>query len=146
MYPGMPAKSKFWAKKKLLFTISGIKRGDVVIYNMEQNGKKYDMVWRVIGLPGDKIKIIGTDLYLNDNQISQVREKETEEHIIFKENNNGSEYLVAYKKKPDPLKRIDIDIEVPKGSLYLLGDNRDEAWDCRFTGPVTFEQIIGKKF
>lgn len=146
MYPSLPAKTKIWAKKKLLFTMSGIKRGDVVIFYMEKDGKKYDMVWRVIGLPGDKIVIRGTDLFINGKQISQNQEKETKEHIIYKENNNGSEYLVAYKKEPDPSKRIDINIDVPKDSLFLLGDNRDEAWDCRFTGSVTFEHIIGKKF
>lgn len=146
MYPNLPAKTKFWAKKKLFFTMSEIKRGDVVIYYMEKNGKKYDMVWRVIGLPGDKIVIRGIDLFINGKQISQNQEKETKEHIIYKENNNGAEYLVAYKKELDRSKRIDIDIEVPKDSFFLLGDNRDDAWDCRFTGSVPFEQIIGKKF
>ena len=146
MYPSLPAKTKFWAKKKLLFTMSGIKRGDVIIYYMVKDGNKYDIVWRVIGLPGDKIMIRGTDLFINGKQISQNQEKETKEHIIYKENNNGAEYLVAYKKEPDPSKRIDMDIEVLKDSFFLLGDNRDDAWDCRFTGSVAFEQVIGKKF
>lgn len=146
MYPSIPAKTKFWAKKKLLFTMSGIKRGDVVIFNMEKDGKKYDMVWRVIGLSGDNIEIKETVVFINKKRISRTRKKETKEHIIYKENNNGAEYLVAYKKEPDPSRRTDIDMKVPNGSLFLLGDNRDEAWDCRFTGSVTFEQIIGKKF
>ena len=126
--------------------MSGIKRGDVVIYYMEKDGKKYDMVWRVIGLPGDNIEIRETELFINNERISRTQEKETKEHIIYIESNNGSEYLVAYKKEPDPSRRIDIDMKVPNGSLFLLGDNRDEAWDCRFTGLVTFKQIIGKKF
>lgn len=145
MYPNLPAKSKFWARKKPFFTMSGIKRGDIVIFYIEKDGERYDMVWRVVGLPGDHIKISGTDIFINNKWLSHIQEMETTEHIIYKENNNGSEYLVAYKKEPDPSRRIDIDLKVPNGSFFLLGDNRDYAWDCRFTGSVPFERIIGKK-
>ena len=145
MYPGLPAKSKFWARKKPFFKMSGITRGDVVVYYVEKDGKKYDMVWRVIGLPGDNIEIRGADIFINSTRVLRTQERETKEHIIYKENNSGSEYLVAYRKEPDPSRRIDIDLKVPNGSLFLMGDNRDDAWDCRFTGSVTFEKLIGKK-
>jgi signal peptidase I len=145
MYPSLPAGSKFWARKSPFFKMSGIKRGDVVIFRMKKDGKKYDMVWRVIGLPGDNIKIKGTEVFINNKRISHTKEKETKEHIVYKEQNNGSEYLVAYRKEPDKSKRIDIEIKIPNGSFFLLGDNRDSAWDSRYTGLVTFEQIIGKK-
>jgi signal peptidase I len=82
-------------------------------------------VKRVVGLPGDRIKIINGHVYRNG-----VREKDT--------------YI-------DPCNDIGAcsfpgTITVPRGDYYMMGDNRGESDDSRFWGPVPKGWIIGKAF
>src|SRR5687768_4493925 len=60
MYPGMPAGSYFVTKKHPYQHVTEIQRGDVVIFTRTENGRTYEFVWRVVGLPGDE-PMIGKD-------------------------------------------------------------------------------------
>ena len=82
-------------------------------------------VKRVVGLPGDRIKILDGHVYRNG-----VREKDP--------------YI-------DPCKGVGActfpgTIAVPPGDYYMMGDNRGESDDSRFWGPVPTAWIIGKAF
>lgn len=146
MYPTLPAKASFWVKIRPFFSVSAIQRGDIVVFSQERDGKIYDFIWRVIGLPGDQIEIRGMDVSINGNLLLHEKKKETSDQYIFLELNGGAEYLVAYDKKPKPTSRMDMQIMVPEGTFFFLGDNRDNAYDSRFTGVVAFTDIKGKKF
>jgi signal peptidase I len=145
MYPNIPAKTTLWVKRKPLFKCEKITRGEIIVFYQKKDGKIYDYIWRVIGLPGDEIRIEGSSVYINDQLLEQEKFKETADQIIFFEKCLSSEYMVAYDKNPKSTKRIDLDLIVPDEHFFLLGDNRDNAMDSRFNGFVNFINVIGIK-
>ena len=82
-------------------------------------------VKRVVGLPGDRISIVGGHV-IRDG----VREKDS---YIDPCGDDGSCTFSG-------------SITVPRGDYYMMGDNRGESDDSRFWGPVPKAWIIGKAF
>jgi signal peptidase I len=102
--------------------LKDIKDGDMITFYPPIDyfeGKIY--IKRVIGTPGDKIEIKNGSLYRNDKKIS--------ENYIKKQMN--------YKLGP---------IKVPKGSIFVLGDNRNESFDSHLwrTPFIEEKQLSGK--
>jgi len=97
------------------------RRGDIIVFKAEcwEGFEDLYVVKRVIGLPGDHIRIVNNQLYLNG--------KLHEEPYIY-----------------EPMHTPDIDLVVPDGSYFCLGDNRNNSIDCRSMAPVTSECIIGR--
>ncbi len=145
MYPSMPPKSTFWVKRKLFIKLENILRGDIIVFYHKENDMIYDFIWRVIGIPGDKVRIEGTSVYINNQLLKHNQKEETADQIIFLEKGFNTDYLVAYDKEPKSTQRIDMDIIVPSEHFFLLGDNRDNAMDSRFKGFVPFSNVIGIK-
>jgi len=65
MYPTLPAGSLMFTIKRPYSDISSVKRGDIVVFVREQNWGPYNYIWRVIGLPGDKVETSGESLMIN---------------------------------------------------------------------------------
>ena len=95
-----------------------LKRYDVIAFYI--NGK--ESIKRVIGLPGDKVKISSSNIYINDNLIDDKYLQQS---------------LSSY---------TNIDIKVAENEYYVLGDNLDSSRDSRFEdiGTINRKQIIGK--
>lgn len=146
MFPNLPAKSTFWIKRKPLININKIERGDIATYNVTQNGDKYIYVWRVVGLSGDDIAINSESLSINGKKLNHTVVKEDLEHIFIQEENGKATYTVVYKKVFDPKKRPNITIKIPENFIFLMGDNRDSAYDNRFTGPISLKEVEGILF
>lgn len=83
-------------------------------------------VKRVVGLPGDHLKIIDGRVFRNG-----VRE--------------GGSYLQPCSTGPDYC-HFPVQIKVPPGDYYMMGDNRGVSDDSRFWGPVPQKWIIGTAF
>lgn len=103
-----------------------IKRGDVVVFVFPQDRSK-DFIKRVIGLEGEIVEIRNKKIYINGRKI---RDK----WGLFSDNN-----IIPSRDNWGPKK-------VPKGHVFVLGDNRDESNDSRFWGFVPIEDIKGKAF
>ncbi len=99
------------------------KRGDVVIFSateaLRKNGFTNVFVKRIIGLPGEKLKVKTGKVYINDRPL-------TEKYIA-----DEPQYETA-------------SITVPSNSYFVLGDNRNNAFDSHIWGFVPRENIIGK--
>ena len=132
------------------------KRGDVVVFKTPQNNRT-DYIKRVIGLPGDKIKIINGEILINETKI--IRKKidpfiDKHKNQIIINNGRRRQYLEYFYDKE--IKILDIkdytfadntkQFIVPKNNFFVMGDNRDNSQDSRFTtvGFIPFENIVGK--
>ena len=138
--------------KRIFFTEP--KRGDVVVFKTPADNRT-DYIKRLIGLPGDKIQFIESNLYINNNEIFKSRVSKTDiiycgDKIIdvftFQEKlPNGKTHSSVYLKN-FPFQNSDI-FTVPKDHYFFLGDNRDCSKDSRFltsVGYVHKDNLIGK--
>ena len=129
-------------------------RGDIVIFKTPQDNRT-DYIKRVIGLPGDKIKIVQGNIVINDNLI--IRKKlndfvDSDTSAVISRIRKYKEYF--FDREIEILDITDNGIvdntklyEVPNGHFFVMGDNRDNSQDSRFTnlvGYVPFENLIGK--
>lgn len=113
---------------KLFYKNSGIKRGDVVIFPFPKD-PKVNYIKRVVGLGGEKLEIKDKQVYIDGNILS-------EGYMI-----NEPDKIFSSKASP----RDNFGpVEIPKDSVFVMGDNRDNSFDSRFWGCVSKSAIKGK--
>lgn len=103
-------------------------RGEVVVFNREDDPTTHidesarTMVKRVIGLPGDRVAIRGAQVFVNGESLA-------EPYARWQRGGSSDERTFT----------------VPEGSLFMLGDNRDESYDSRFWSQpfVPNERVVG---
>ena len=139
-------------KKRIFF--SEPKRGDVVVFKTPSDNRT-DYIKRLVGLPGDKIQFIDSNLYINNNEVFKSRISKTDK--IFCGDNTIDVFTFEEKLSKDKLHKTvylknsslsnsDIFI-VPKEHYFLLGDNRDCSKDSRFLSSVGYvhkRNLVGK--
>ncbi len=112
---------------KISYRIHEPNRGDVVVFHSPQD-ERVDFIKRIIGVPGDMVKVSGGHVYLNGQKL--------EENYI---NNPGA--VVAGR-----FMREGLEVEVPPGQYLVMGDNRNHSSDSREWGLVTSTGIVGRAF
>jgi signal peptidase I len=148
-----------------------IKRGDIIVFKYP--GNRYDSrrddrpdnkpittnyVKRVIGLPGDHIRMEGRNVIVNDqrlpeHQIEAIDNNDKAPLKIIKNplRKQGELYDVYYN--PDfvaddyPIFRLEGDgreIVIPKEKYFVMGDNRNNSEDSRYWGYVPRDLVIGR--
>jgi signal peptidase I len=106
------------------------KRGDVIVFIYPLEPEK-DFIKRVVGVPGDTVKIVNKKLLINGAEAQ-------DPHAVYKEDT----LLPGDTQKRDNFGPI----TVPPGKIFVLGDNRDRSLDSRFWGFVPQEDVKGKAF
>ena len=139
-------------KNRILFNEP--ERGDVIVFKTPADNRT-DYIKRLIGLPGDQIQFIDSNLYLNNSEI--IKSKIAEKDIIFCGNRKidvftfeeklpgGKTYKSVYLKN-FTFNNSDI-FTVPDEHYFFLGDNRDCSKDSRFltsVGYVHKDNLVGK--
>lgn len=134
-------------------------RGDVVVFRLPTN-PHIDYIKRLIGLPGDRIQVKDSHLYINREPVRLERVEdyiETEEgeagtqriHPIpkFKETlPNGVEHYVLNDMEDGEVDNTQ-EYVVPEGHYFFMGDNRDHSIDSRYLDRVGFvpeENLVGR--
>ncbi|OME83187.1 signal peptidase I [Paenibacillus sp. FSL A5-0031] len=117
---------------KILYTIREPKFGEVVVFDVPEQGRKF--IKRVIGVPGDKIRLEGDDLYINDKKIDEPYLKEAvaaahAEGKLYNEKGINSDVS---------------EITVPEDTIFALGDNRSDSTDSRVIGFVSDKEVVGR--
>jgi len=105
---------------KLAYRLEDIQRGDIVVFHYPRDPSK-SFIKRVVGLPGDRVRVFGGHVYLNG--------KLTPEPYV------PEEYLDS---------RAFPEVKVPADTYYVLGDHRSMSDDSRDFGPVQRSFIYGK--
>jgi len=116
--------------RKTLVSIGEPKRGDMVVFIYPEDRSK-DFVKRVIGIGGDNIEIRNKKIYLNGLPYNDNYGVYTDDMII-----------------PGAAQPRDNfgPVTVPPGSVFVMGDNRDQSYDSRFWGFVDLRDVLGKAF
>ncbi|MDB5052111.1 MAG: signal peptidase [Bacilli bacterium] len=107
---------------EIIYSIRKPHRGEVVVFHAPE-GKDY--IKRVIGLPGDTIKIANNKVYLNGKVLD-------EDYI--------RDQVTADPNYNQPFNEITI----PAGTFFAMGDNRKNSNDSRMIGPMEFSRIVGR--
>lgn len=144
MYPGLPAGSSFFASRRPYSGASSVKRGDIVVFILEENGQRYNYIWRVVALPGDSVVATGEDLSISGNPVQRDHRREADGKTVYREHAGEVTYEVAFEDSPAHIPP-DVSLTVPPDQFFVMGDNRNGARDSRYFGPIPFDSIIGKK-
>ncbi|MCL4542130.1 MAG: signal peptidase I [Deltaproteobacteria bacterium] len=121
---------------KFTIPVSRPRTGQVIVFKFPY-AKRYnlhpgiDFIKRVIGTPGDKIQIIDNKVYINNRLYYCKYARWTSRKILPPYNSPRDNY--------GP-------VTVPKGELFVMGDNRDNSWDSRYWGFVPYRDIKGQAF
>jgi signal peptidase I len=144
MYPTLPAGSVLFTIKRPYSDISAVKRGDIIVFVREQNGQRYNYIWRVIGLPGDLVQTSGESLIINRQPAARQRVADADGKSLFRETVENVSYEIAFDASVSE-RPPDVAVTVPPDHVFVMGDNRFNAFDSRRFGPIPFSSIIGKK-
>ncbi|MBE6182895.1 signal peptidase I [Bacillus ginsengihumi] len=119
----------------ILNKISKPKRFDIIVFHAT---KTDNYVKRVIGLPGDRIEYKNDTLYINGKAYKEPYLAPYKK--MYKEQYGNNTLLTENFKLKDVIGRD----TVPKGTVFVLGDNRRNSRDSRMIGVVPMDKIIGK--
>ncbi|WP_054951561.1 signal peptidase I [Numidum massiliense] len=138
---------------KVIYKMREPERGEILVFHAPL-GRDY--IKRVIGVPGDTVEVRDDTLYVNGKKIAepyiekakkQYREEEQKNSSgqtgrENTESNNNDELQetgggVHYTENIGP-------ISVPKGELFVLGDNRPGSEDSRAIGTIPLDKVVGR--
>ncbi len=110
------------------FTFKKPQRGDVIVFIYPRDRSK-DFIKRVIAVEGEEVEIRGQKIYINGRPIED----------SWGTYRRDSSWSQPSSENYGP-------VIVPPGSLFVLGDNRDNSQDSREWGFVPLEDVLGKAF
>lgn len=113
---------------KAAYYFSEPKKGDIIVFEYPLEPEK-DFIKRVIGTPGDKIKMINKKVYVNS-------EPQDEKYTRYETN-------FSFPPEQNPRDNFE-EFTVPEGKYFVMGDNRDSSFDGRYWGFVSKDMIKGK--
>ena len=108
---------EFMIVNRLAYRLGSPQIGDVVVFHYPGNPQQ-EYIKRVIGLPGDHVLVANGQVMVNGQVLDEP-------------------YIAAPPEYEDEL-------IVPPGTLYVLGDNRNNSSDSHSWGTVALDQVVGK--
>jgi signal peptidase I len=114
---------------RLSYRLHDPRRGDVVVLKRfdSPNTPERDLIKRVIGLEGERVRVVSCVVYINDQPLNEP-------------------YLDPTVQTQDGCGNDQAEITVPDDTVFVLGDHRGQSSDSRVFGPVPFDLLIGRAF
>jgi signal peptidase I len=129
MQPTLSSGELLWVNKAAYFRwdgqyiLGGPQRGDVAVLHSPDPSEDIDLIKRIIGMPGERVRVEGGQVFINDKALD-------EPYIHFQ---------AGYTYPAD-----DQDVVVPQGEYFVLGDNRPNSRDSHFGWFVPADNLIGR--
>jgi signal peptidase I len=114
---------------KLSYRLHDPRRGDVVVLKSLQGTSERDLIKRVVGLPGETVEWHDCSLFIDGREVV---EPYLDQPLIHEGTTPCG---------PDQAK-----ITVPDGSVFVMGDHRNNSMDSRNLGPIKDSLIVGRAF
>ena len=133
------------------------RRGEVIVFIYPRDESR-DFIKRVIGIEGDIIEMNGNQVIINGEPVPRcylgryvyyeenpiTEEKERIETDLYLETLGGYYYKVIYNPERPFSLGWHGPVRVPKGQLFVMGDNRDDSQDSRIWGGVPLRNLKGR--
>jgi len=128
-----------------------VRRGDVIVFKFPfQDHPHY--VKRVVGMPGDRVKIADQQVYVNGQRLDEPYAYHDPiapyDPFLYNFPPASPDELLS-NMQPEWANEIsshvaDGELVVPPGRYFAMGDNRDHSWDSRYWGFVERDAIMGR--
>jgi signal peptidase I len=131
---------------KHLLPYSEVKRGDIIVFRYPIDIRQ-TFVKRVIGVPGDRIRVVNKEVFLNGAKLNEPYKYHKTDYIdSYRDNFPGEPNVRLFEPAQEMLAKNvkDGEVVVPPNSFFAMGDNRDSSLDSRYWGFVPRENIVGK--
>jgi len=140
-----------WYEKILPYRT--LQRGDIIVFKFPYADHQH-FVKRVIGLPGDHLKLVDQEVYINGKPLS-------EPYVVHDAAAGYDPLNYSFPPVVNPLYSSPVEPEwardirqyvrgdeliVPPGKYFAMGDNRDHSLDSRYWGFVDRDAIMGRPF
>ena len=140
-----------WYEKFLPYRT--LKRGDIIVFKFPYADHQH-FVKRVIGLPGDHLKLVDQQVYINGKPLN-------EPYVVHDPDAGYDPLNYSFPPVGNPLYSSPVEPEwaqnirkyiqrdelvVPPGEYFAMGDNRDHSLDSRYWGFVDRDAIMGRPF
>jgi len=119
--------------ERTLLPVTAIRRGDIVVFKYPEDPER-DFIKRVIGLPGETIELRDRRIHVNGRAI-----EEPYAHYLPRPAVPAGSEVTS-----DDVRERYGPVVVPAGSVFVMGDNRDNSQDSRYWGFLPKENIKGK--
>lgn len=124
-----------------------ISRGDIIVFHYPVNPAQH-FVKRVIGVPGDRLRLVNKQVWVNGARLPEPYVRFTKPaDDMFRDNFPRMDVPSGLEPKWWlQLRKLveDGQLIVPEGHYFVMGDNRDDSYDSRWWGFVPQENIIGR--
>lgn len=124
-----------------------VKRGDIIVFHYPVNPSQH-FVKRVIGVPGDHVKLVNRQVWVNGLPMKEAYVRYAlSNHDVYRDDFPQVDYIAPgeeplwFKQQKQVVQKGEL--VVPKDKYFVMGDNRDMSLDSRYWGFVPRENIIG---
>jgi signal peptidase I len=131
-----------------LLPYTPVRRGDIIVFRWPIDPRQ-NYVKRVMGIPGDRIKVVNKDVYLNGRKLDEPYKQHIFPNVEPYRDNFPSEPFGPVSERGLEMLAKHVsggELVVPPDNYFAMGDNRDNSLDSRYWGFVPRENIIGKPF
>ena len=138
---------------KYAYTDRAPERGDIAVF-WKPGQEQVEYLARIVGLPGDRIQMIGGVLHINAKPVARERIEDFESPRQYYGRETAMQYvetlpngrehrILEAQGDSGRLDSMD-EVVVPEGHYFAMGDNRDNSADSRTTGFIPEENLIGR--
>jgi signal peptidase I len=146
MYPTITPGDTILVRRNPYASVEEIQRGDVItavpsrIHELGL-GQGLAGVWRVVGLPGDEVRTVASEVEVSGVNTSRELHHHDREGTVYREKLGRVAYFITVGSNCTGTNAI---FRVPANHIYVLGDHRCATRDSGTFGPVPFEAITGR--